>query len=105
MAASEHWHEAFDDLGRQVRDWYSTFARHARERGFVSLVEPVAPYNQSRILAPAVAAAAVVGIVMLGGVVVAASVIAAAALAAVIFLLTEIFGYDLALAVAPGPAR
>jgi len=102
MTSSSTWQDAFDDFGRQAQDWYSAFAKHARSRGIRSLVEPVDPYNRSRVLGPAIAAAGVVAVVVLGGVVVAASVIATAALLAVIFLLTEVFGYDLSLVV-PSP--
>jgi len=104
MGRNASWQDAFDDFGRQAHEWYSAFAKHARDRGLRSFVEPVDPYNRSRVLAPAVAAAGVVGVVLLGGVVVAASVIAAAALLAMIFLLTGVFGYDLSLTV-PTPPR
>jgi len=102
MASGATWQDAFGDFSHQAQDWYSAFAKHARDRGLRAFVEPVDPYNRSRFLSPAVAAAGVVGVVLLGGVVVAASVIAAAALFAVIFLLSEIFGYDLSLVV-PSP--
>jgi len=98
-----NWQNTFDEIGRRAHDWYSAFARQSARTGFSSLVEPVAPYNRSGILAPVVAVAGVVGIIVLAGVVVAASAVAAAALLAVIFLLTEIFGYDLSLAVPTAP--
>jgi hypothetical protein len=100
-----NWQNTFDELGRRAHDWYSAFARQSGRAGFSSLVEPVAPYNRSGILAPVVAVAGAVGIIVLAGVVVAASAVAAAALLAVIFLLTEIFGYDLSLTVPTAPHR
>ena len=105
MSANETWQDAFDDFGRQAHDWYSAFAKHARDRGLRSFVEPVDPYNRPRLLAPAIAVAGAVSVVLLGGVVVAASVVAVAALLAVIFLLTEVFGYDLSVTFPAPPGR
>lgn len=105
MSSNATWEEAFDDFSRQAQDWYAAFASHARDRGLRSFVEPVDPYNRSRLLAPAMAIAGAVGVVLLGGVVVAASVVAAAALLAVIFLLTEVFGYDLSITFPASPGR
>lgn len=105
MEFDSNWQNTFDEIGRRAHDWYSAFARQSGRPPFSSLVEPVAPYNRSGILAPIVAVAGAVGIIVLAGVVVAASAVAAAALLAVIFLLTEIFGYDLSLAVPATPNR
>lgn len=105
MEFDSNWQNTFDEIGRRAHDWYSAFARQSGRPRFSSLVEPVAPYNRSGILAPVVAVAGAVGIIVLAGVVVAASAVAAAALLAVIFLLTEIFGYDLSLAVPAAPNR
>lgn len=66
------------------------------EAGLRSLAAPVDPFNRSPF-APIVAVAGVVGVVMLSGVALAAAVVAAAALTALWFLLSRVFGFEIAI--------
>jgi hypothetical protein len=77
---------------------YEGIRREARETGVGALVTPVDPFNRSRVLAPVIAAAGVVSVLLLSGVAIGAVVTAAAALLAVYYLLTQVFGYELTLA-------
>jgi hypothetical protein len=92
----ESWQDTFEGLFERLR-------REAREGGVRALVTPVAPFNQSKTFSPVIAAAAVVSIVLLSGVALGAALAAAAALLAVYYLLTQVFGYELSVAV-PGAA-
>jgi hypothetical protein len=84
---------------------YDSLKRETRDSGVRSLVTPVAPFNRSRVLGPVIAAAGVVSIVMLSGIAIGGVVTAAAALLAVYYLLTQVFGYEISLAVPGAPPQ
>ena len=88
-----------EPLRRTFDGLYDALRRESHETGVSALLAPVEPFNRSRIFAPVVAAAGVVSVVMLSGIALGAIVTAAAALAAVYYLLTQVFGYELTLAV------
>ena len=90
--------EACEPFQRMFGGLYEGIRREARETGVGALVTPVDPFNRSRVLAPVIAAAGVVSVLLLSGVAIGAVVTAAAALLAVYYLLTQVFGYELTLA-------
>ncbi len=69
--------------------------------GLSSFFSPVDPYNRWPVFAPLLAAVGVAALVALSGVAVVAFAAMMAALAAMWFLLSEVFGYELALAPIP----
>jgi hypothetical protein len=95
--------EACEPPQRMFGNLYEGIRREAKETGVSALVTPVDPFNRSRVLAPVIAAAGVVSVLVLSGVAVGAMVTAAAALLAVYYLLTQVFGYELTVAM-PGTA-
>lgn len=95
--------EACEPFQRVFGNLYEGIRREARETGVGALVTPVDPFNRSRVLAPVIAAAGVVSVLLLSGVAIGAVVTAAAALLAVYYLLTQVFGYELTVAM-PGAA-
>jgi hypothetical protein len=95
--------EACEPFQRVFGDLYEGIRREARDTGVGALVTPVDPFNRSRVLAPVIAAAGVVSVFLLSGVAIGAAVTAVAALLAVYYLLTQVFGYELVVAM-PGAA-
>ena len=61
-------------------------------------LDPVEPYNRSSVLTPLIRVAGVAGLVLLGGVAVGGFVVSFFALMAVCYLLSQVFGYELAVA-------
>ena len=92
-----------DPLRKTIDGIYDSLRREARDTGVTALIAPVDPFNRSKILSPVIAAAGVISVVMFSGIALGAIVTAAAALLAVYYLLTQIFGYELTLAM-PTPA-
>jgi hypothetical protein len=88
-----------EPLRKTVGGIYDAIRRESRKTDVRALITPIEPFNRSRIFSPVVAAAGVVSVVMLSGIALGAIVTAAAALAAVYYLLTQVFGYELTLAV------
>ena len=95
--------KTFASLQGVFEGLYESVQRETREGGVGALVTPIAPFNQSKVLSPVIAAATVVSVVLLAGVALGAALAAVAALLAVYYLLTQIFGYELSLAM-PGGA-
>lgn len=69
---------------------------------FSTLFSPVDPYNRWPFLVPFVSVAGAAAVVLLSGVAVASMVVAACAVFVVVFLLSEVFGYEMAMPVMPG---
>lgn len=91
----------FDDTLRGLGAWSSGDRQGAgaTEEGptFSTLFSPVDPYNRWPVLVPFVSVAGAVAIVLLTGVAAASLVVMSFALMAVVFLLTQVFGYELAI--------
>ena len=88
---------AFEDTLRGLGAWSSRERDEGAGPGFSTLFSPVDPYNRWPILVPFVSVAGAVAIVLLTGVAAASLVVMSFALMAVVFLLTEVFGYELAI--------
>ncbi len=86
----------------QVRGLVDAFQRESRDAGMSALITPVDPFNRASFLTPLVAAVGVAGVLFLSSVAAGALIAAAVALLAVYFLLTEVFGYEIELAMPPG---
>lgn len=82
----------FEELSRQVRGVADALWGEVRERGILPLLQPVAPYNQSALLQPAVTIGAVLSVALLSGVAVTALGTLLVALIALYLLLVEVFG-------------
>ncbi|HYB98005.1 MAG TPA: hypothetical protein VEC57_02615 [Candidatus Limnocylindrales bacterium] len=68
-----------------------------RPASLSTLLRPVEPYNRWSFLAPIIGAAGAAAMIALCGVAIAAFAVMMAALALIWFLLSEVFGYELAL--------
>jgi hypothetical protein len=69
--------------------------------GFSTLFSPVDPYNRWPVLVPFVSVIGAAAVVLLTGVAAASLVVMSFALLVVVFLLSEVFGYDMVLPVMP----
>ena len=95
--------DILESLGEQAEGIFDAFTREGRESGISSLVTPIDPFNRSAVLTPLISVAGVISVLLLAGVAVGAMAALLTALMALYFLLTEVFGYDISLAV-PEPA-
>lgn len=64
---------------------------------FSTLFSPVDPYNRWPLLSPFVSVMGAAAVVLLSGVAIASLVVASCAVFVVVFLLSEVFGYELAM--------
>lgn len=87
----------FDEVSRQVWAVLEAFGTEAREQGLLTLLRPVAPFNQPGFLAPAVTVGALMSFLMLSGVAVAALGAFLTALVALYLLLVQVFGVSIEL--------
>jgi hypothetical protein len=71
------------------------------EPGFSTLFSPVDPYNRWPVLVPFVSVLGATAVVLLTGIAAASLVVMSFALLVVVFLLSEVFGYELAMPVMP----
>lgn len=65
------------------------------EHGFSTLFSPVYPYNRWPILVPFVSVAGAAAVFLLTGVAAASLVVMSFALLVVVFLLSQVFGYEI----------
>ena len=84
-----------DDVGRQVWGLLESMGFEARQQGLLSLLRPIAPFNQPHILAPVVTIGALLTFLMLSGVAVAALGALLTALLALYILLVQVFGVSI----------
>ncbi len=70
-----------------------------RELGLLPLLEPVAPFNRSRLLLPLVIAGSLLSLVFLSGIAIGACAALFTALVGLYLLLSEVFGVSLELTV------
>jgi hypothetical protein len=95
----------FDETLRGLGAWSSRSQRDSADSGpgFSTLFSPVDPYNRWPVLVPFVSVLGAAAVVLLTGVAAASLVVMSFALLVVVFLLSEVFGYEIA--VPPGMAR
>lgn len=102
--AQSGFEDTWRDLGR-------AFGGSSSGRGFsdgpdfATLFSPVDPYNRWPMLAPFVSVIGAAAVVLLTGVAAASLVVMSFALLVVVFLLSEVFGYDIAVPLPTGAGR
>ena len=79
----------------QTRQFLDAVRAEATEQGLLPLLEPVAPFNQSRLLLPLVIAGSLLSLVFLSGLAFGAFATLLAALLGLYLLLSEVFGVSL----------
>ena len=84
---------AFRSLGRES----SHKPESDTDTGFSTLFSPIYPYNRWAVLTPFVSVAGAATVFLLTGVAAAALVVMSFALLVVVFLLSEVFGYEIAM--------
>jgi hypothetical protein len=85
----------------QAKQLLDTIRTETAEYGLLPLLEPVAPFNQSRLLLPLVVAGALMSLVFLSGIAIGAFAALFAALVGLYLLLSEVFGVTLELNALP----
>jgi hypothetical protein len=91
----------FDYIYDQAKQLIESVREETREGGLLPLLEPVAPFNRSRLLLPLVVAGALMSLVFLSGIAIGAFAALFTALVGLYLLLSEVFGVSLELTV-PG---
>ena len=86
-----------DGIGEQFWAVVEGFGTEARERGFLTLLRPIAPFNRPSFLAPAVTIGALLTFLALSGMAVTALGALLTALLALYILLVHVFGVRLEL--------
>jgi len=86
-----------DGIGEQIWAVVEGFGSEARERGLLTLLRPIAPFNRPAFLAPAVTIGALLTFLALSGVAVTALGALLTALLALYILLVHVFGLRLEL--------
>ena len=91
------------DLGRSFPGGWSREGHGASdaEPGFSTLFSPVDPYNRWPVLVPFVSVLGAAAVVLLTGVAAASLVVMSFSLLLVVFLLSEVFGYEIAMPTMP----
>ena len=85
----------------QAKQLLDNIRAETREYGLLPLLEPVAPFNQSRLLLPLVVAGALMSLLFLSGIAIGAFAALFAALVGLYLLLSEVFGVSLELNALP----
>ena len=86
-----------DGIGEQFWAVVESFGTEARDRGFLTLLRPIAPFNRPSFLAPAVTIGALLTFLALSGMAVTALGALLTALLALYILLVHVFGVRLEL--------
>lgn len=94
-----------DDVQTQLWSVWDTFRTEVDRQGLLPLLRPVAPFNEPRLLAPAVTIGGLLTFVLLSGVAVTALGALLLALLALYLLLVQVFGFSIELHPAFGAAR
>ena len=86
-----------DYIYEQAKALLDAVRNEASEQGLMPLLEPVAPFNQSRVLLPAVLVGSQLSLMLLSGVAIGAFAALFGALLGLYLLLSEVFGISLEL--------
>jgi hypothetical protein len=84
-----------EDFSAQLWNVLGTFGAQRNASGLLALLQPVAPFNRSAILSPAVTIGALVTFLILSGVAVAALGALLTALIALYLLVVQVFGVSI----------
>jgi hypothetical protein len=87
----------FESVGRQLRGVAETFWGEVRDGALLPLLEPVAPFNRSGLVSPAVAVGGLIAIVLLSGMALAGLGALMLALLGLYLVLVELFGVSVEL--------
>ena len=79
----------------QAKQLLETIRQETSQHGLMPLLEPVAPFNRSRLLLPLVIAGGLMSLLLLSGVAIGAFATLLSALIALYLLLSEVFGVTL----------
>jgi hypothetical protein len=79
----------------QAKQLFDAIRQETREYGLMPLLEPVAPFNRSRLLLPLVVAGALTSLIFLSGIALGAFAALFIALIGLYLLLTEVFGVSM----------
>jgi hypothetical protein len=85
----------------QAKQLIDNIREETRELGILPLLEPVAPFNRSKLMLPLVIAGALVSLVFLSGIAIGAFAALFTALVGLYLLLSEVFGVSLELHATP----
>jgi hypothetical protein len=91
----------FEYVYDQAKQLIDIIREETRTNGIMPLLEPVAPFNRSRLLLPLVVAGALMSLVFLSGIAIGAFAALFAALVGLYLLLSEVFGVSLELNALP----
>jgi hypothetical protein len=86
-----------EDISKQMWSVLDAFRDEVREQGVLSLLRPIAPFNQPTFMAPAVTIGAIVACMLLSGVAVGALGTLLLSLLALYLLLVQVFGVSIEL--------
>jgi hypothetical protein len=89
----------FEETLRGLGNWSRRDgdAPRGEDASFATLFAPVYPYNRFSLLNPLISIVGGVAVVLLTGVAAASLVVMSFALVVVVFLLSEVFGYEVAM--------
>jgi len=85
----------------QAKQLIDNIREETRDLGLLPLLEPVAPFNRSKLMLPLVIAGALVSLVFLSGIAIGAFAALFTALVGLYLLLSEVFGVTLELHAVP----
>ena len=85
----------------QAKQLIDNIREETRYLGLLPLLEPVAPFNRSKLMLPLVIAGALVSLVFLSGIAIGAFAALFTALVGLYLLLSEVFGVTLELHAVP----
>lgn len=94
------WQDSWKDLGAAFQQRAGQ-GRADDGPDFSTMFSPVDPYNRWPVLTPFVSVIGAAAVVLLTGVAAASLVVMSFALLVVVFLLSEVFGYEMAMPVMP----
>ncbi|MBI3768597.1 MAG: hypothetical protein HY271_08895 [Deltaproteobacteria bacterium] len=86
-----------DYIYDQAKQLIENVREETRENGILPLLEPIAPFNRSRLLLPLVVAGALISLIFLSGIAIGAFAALFTALVGLYLLLSEVFGLSLEL--------
>jgi hypothetical protein len=99
------------DPGRLFPDFRSAFEESTGEDDdgfrsrFSKIFSPVSPYNRFPLLVPVISVLGGVTVFAMTGLAIASFVVMSFALLVVVYLLSEVFGFEMAMPVMPGAPR
>lgn len=91
----------WDEILDEARGAFGAAAEPSQAHSLATLLDPIDPFNRSPVLTPLVRFGGGVALALLGAVAVGSFAVLMLAMLAIVFLLTEVFGYELELSPVP----